>query len=86
MNSEALGNTTSGPEVTNISNHGIWLLFDNKEYFLSFEEFPWFKSAKIENILNIQEPTPGHFYWPDLDIDLGISSIENPDQYPLKAQ
>ena len=33
----------------------------------------------------VEQPTPGHFYWPDLDVDLGLESIEHPDRFPLKA-
>jgi hypothetical protein len=25
-------------------------------------------------------------YWPDLDIDLAVDSIEHPEQYPLVSQ
>lgn len=32
------------------------------------------------------EATPGHFYWPDLDVDLGIETIEDPDRFPLVAR
>ena len=65
MNSQALGKSTLIVEVTNISNHGIWLLTGEKELFIPYEEFPWFKDAPIGKILNVEEPTPGHFYWPD---------------------
>ena len=85
MNSQALGKSTSLAEVTNISIHGIWLLTSGKELFISYEEFPWFKDAPVGKILNVEEPTPGHFYWPDLDVDLGIESIEHPERFPLKA-
>ncbi|MEQ9091232.1 MAG: DUF2442 domain-containing protein [Balneola sp.] len=70
-------------EVTNISSHGIWLFHNKKEYFLSYKEFPWFKSATIEEVLNVETPSKTHFYWPDLDVDLSLDSIENPDKYPL---
>ena len=86
MNSEQLGETVSEVEVTNISTHGIWLLVGEREFFLSYEDFPWFKEVPIGNILRIEQPTPGHFYWPDLDIDLGIESIEHPERFPLKAK
>ena len=86
MNSQALGKNTLAVEVTNISNHGIWLLTREKELFLPYEEFPWFKDAPVGKILNVEEPTPGHFYWPELDVDLGIESIEHPERYPLKAK
>lgn len=37
---------TSYVEVTNISNHGIWLYIKGTEYFLPFEDFPWFKERR----------------------------------------
>ena len=86
MNSQALGKSTLMVEVTNISSHGIWLLTREKELFIPYKEFPWFKDAPIGKILNVEEPTPGHFYWPDLDVDLGIESIEHPERFPLKAK
>ncbi|MDE2814299.1 MAG: DUF2442 domain-containing protein [Gemmatimonadota bacterium] len=73
-------------EVTNISTHGIWLLVGEREFFLSYEDFPWFKEVPIGSILRVEQPTPGHFYWPDLDVDLGIESIEQPERFPLKAK
>lgn len=86
MSSLPHGTTSSEIEVTNISNHGVWLLSGSKELFMPFEDFPWFKNEPIGKILNVEEPTPGHFYWPDLDIDVGIDTIENPERYPLKAK
>jgi len=86
MNSQALGKSTLKVEVTNISNHGIWLLARDKELFISYEEFPWFKDVPIGKILNVEEPTPGHFYWPDLDVDLGLESIEHPERFFLKSE
>lgn len=86
MNSQPLGKHISTVEVTNISRHGIWLITDDREHFISFEEFPWFKDAPISKILNVEEPSPGHFYWPELDVDLGIESIEHPERFPLKSK
>ena len=86
MNSRQLGDSTLDVEVTNISRHGIWLLCRNRELFLSFADFPWFKEAPIAKILNVEEPSPNHFHWPELDIDLGLKTIEQPDHYPLLAQ
>ncbi len=80
------GTATSEAEVTNISPHGFWLLLDGRELFLPFGEFPWFKSASVEAIVQLEQPQPGHLYWPDLDVDLSVDSIENPDHYPLKAK
>lgn len=83
MKSQALGIDTSLPEVTNISRHGIWLLTAEEELFLSFDEFPWFKEALVSAILHVECPQPGHFYWPDMDIDLALESIRHPERYPL---
>ncbi len=86
MKSQILGKNISEVEVTNISTHGFWLFIKNKEYFLSFENYPWFKKAKIDEIINVQLLHKIHLYWPQLDVDLNITSLENLDQYPLTAK
>lgn len=84
MKSETPGTSTSAVEVTNISRHGFWVLLDERELFLPFEEFPWFQDAAVGAILNVDRPQPDHLYWPDLDVDLTVDSIEHPEKYPLK--
>jgi hypothetical protein len=79
------GDATSAVEITNISNHGIWLLAHDKELFMSYDDFPWFKDQVIKVIINVEEQSPGHFYWPDLDIDLTEEIIEHPERFPLIA-
>lgn len=86
MSSEQLGIGTSGVEVTNVSAHGVWLLAGDRELFMSHEAFPWFKDAPIGKILRVEQPAPGHFYWPELDVDLGVESIERPEAFPLKSR
>ncbi len=86
MKSERLGKNTSQVEVTNISSHGIWILSNDEEMFLSYDDFPWFKDVPIGQILNIEEPFTNHFYWPDLDVDLSTEIIKNPQRFPLKYQ
>ena len=85
MNSEPLGIGASTVEVTNISMHGIWILVGDRELFLPYEDFAWFRDAPISKIANVEEPPPEHFYWPDLDINLGLRTIEHPERSPLKA-
>lgn len=86
MSSRPHGKTSSTVEVTNISTHGIWLLVRSGEYFLPFDEYPWFRDASIGAIQNVSEPTPDHYHWPDLDIDLGLDTIRDPKRYPLKSK
>jgi hypothetical protein len=80
------GPATSDVEVTNISRHGIWLLLDDRELFLPFTEFPWFEQATVAAIHQVARPQPDHLYWPQLDVDLTVESIEHPDRYPLKSR
>lgn len=86
MKSGTLGKHTSAVEVANISQHGFWLLLGDKELFVPFAEFPWFKDASVSSILNVELPQPHHLYWPDLDIDIAVESIEHPEQYPLVSK
>ena len=79
------GKDISGVEVSNISMYGIWLLVRDKELFLPFDKFPWFKDKPISAIFNVVEVSPGHFYWPLLDIDLTEEIIEHPERFPLVA-
>jgi hypothetical protein len=80
------GTVTSAPEVTHVSRHGIWLLLADEEVFLPFELFPWFRKAAIEQIEHVEWPTPDHLYWPELDIDLSVASIRQPETFPLIAR
>lgn len=86
MKSGTLGRSTSPAEVTNVSAHGFWLIVDEQELFIAFKQFPWFREASIRAITNVQLPSPHHLYWPDLDIDLAVESIEHPERYPLVSR
>jgi len=86
MKSAALGQSTSQAEVTNVSPHGFWLFVEERELFVPFNQFPWFQEASVREITNVQLPSPHHLYWPDLDIDLAVESIERPEKYPLMSQ
>jgi len=80
------GSSISAVEVTNISAHGVWLLAHEKELFMSYDDFPWFRDQSVKSIINVEEPSPGHFYWPDIDVDVTEEIIENPAKFPLKAK
>jgi len=59
------------------------LLLADEELLLSFEQFPWFRRATIEQICHVEWPAPEHLYWPELDIDLSLASIRTPEEFPL---
>jgi hypothetical protein len=77
------GISTSGVEIVQITPFGIWIDIDGKEYFLDRDNYPWFLKASVEKISNIIRDESGNLHWPDLDVDLEIESLENPEEYPL---
>jgi hypothetical protein len=85
MKSYKPGASISEVEVTNISTHGLWVLVGDREYFLSYQDYPWFKDAKVSDIVNLQLNHGRHLLWPSLDVDLCLDCLENPDRYPLIA-
>jgi len=72
--------------LSNVSAHGIWLLIDDRELFLPYDEFPWFRDATIAQLSSIERPSSRALRWPDLDVDLTLESIEHPDRYPLVSR
>jgi hypothetical protein len=74
---------SSGAKVLEVSTGGVSILADGRELFLPYEQFPWFRVAKLSAVLNLECPRPGHLHWPDLDVDLSLESIEHPEQFPL---
>ena len=77
------GTNISPVEVTNVSKHGFWMLIGEREVFLPFEKFPWFRNLPIGPLRNVTLPQPHHLYWPDLDVDLAVEPIDHPEKFPL---
>ena len=73
-------------EVTNISPNGLWILLDDEEKFLSYENFPWFREATVGEIAKVERLAHHHLYWPELDVDIHVESIDHPERFPLKAK
>ena len=86
MTSARRGGRTSKAEVTNVSRQGFWLLLGDRELFVPFAGFPWFRDASIGQILEVEWPSARHLYWPQLDVDIAVESIEHPDRYPLVSR
>jgi hypothetical protein len=86
MKSTKLGKPISAVEVTNVSRHGFWILVADRELFVAFEHFPWFRDTPIGQLLNVELPSAHHLYWPDLDVDLAVESIEHPERFPLVSK
>ena len=86
MSPAPLGKHTSAVEVSNVSRNGFWLLLGDEELFVPFAAFPWFRDATIEQICDVNWPSPHHLYWPRLDVDLAVESIREPQKFPLVSR
>ena len=71
--------------VENITPFGIWLFVQGKEYFLSYQDYPYFQDQVLSSIQNVQLLHGYHLYWPELDVDLEIDNLEHPEKYPLRS-
>lgn len=69
-----------------IFRDGFWLLVDDREYFVPFDDYPAFRKATVGQIYLVERLSPSQFYWPELDIDLELEALENPERYPLLFQ
>jgi hypothetical protein len=80
------GTSTSAAEVANISARGVWVFLGDREIFIPFDLFPCLKAAPVGVIVNVKRPQPHHLYWPDLDVDIDLDSVEHPESYPLSSR
>ena len=78
------GNVTLDSEVTNITLHGFWLLVDDREYLVPFADYPVFKTATIAQIYAVKRAGPNQFHWPELDADVELDALEQPEAFPLQ--
>ena len=83
MKYKPLGKNTLKAEVTNVSPHGFWLLLGTEEKFVAFSDFPWFRDASIREITDVEWVSGDHLYWPSMDVDLAVESLEHPERFPL---
>ena len=86
MKFATVGNDTSKAEVLNVSPLGFWLFVAGKEYYLGFDDFPWFRKAAVEHLFNVEFSHGSHLHWPGLDVDLDLDRIEDPEKFPLIAR
>lgn len=84
MNSQSNGINTLTNSVTNISSFGFWVMVEDKEYFVSFSDYPGFKNATVDNIFDMKIISRKQLYWEKLDIDIELDALDKPDQFPLQ--
>ena len=72
-------------EVTYISRNGLVLWVKDKEYYLPYEKYPWFKKATVDDIFNVRLLGRDHIRWEALDVDLSLGILQNLLFRPKKA-
>lgn len=70
-------------EVTMINAQGILLYVGGHEYVLPYSRFPWFRHARVSDVLNVTMPDASSLRWDALDVDLELDSILHPERYPI---
>ena len=50
---------------------------------LPYVDFPWFRKATLDQILQVELLQEGHIRWPALDVDFCVDSLAAPERFPL---
>jgi len=69
--------------VRSIMPDGIFLSVYENDYYLSFNRLPWFRDARLSDIINVSMMGDDAIRWDALDVDLEIDSLKYPEKYPL---
>jgi hypothetical protein len=80
------GAVASEAGVTNILQHGLWVLLEDRGLFLAFDQYPWFEQAAVERILGFERPQRGHRRWPEVEIDLSVGAMEDAERHAVRAR
>ncbi len=70
-------------EVQGITKAGLWLLVNEQEFFLPFTLYPWFEQATVAQICAVETSRNKYLHWPEIDVDLELDCLKNPEKYPL---
>lgn len=70
-------------EITSINNLGIWILIENKEYFIPFADYQEFKNASLHQVLAVKFLPPSQLRWDEIDVDIELQALKQPEAFPL---
>ncbi len=62
------------------------MLVDRREYFLGYDDFPWFRGATVAQLHAVERPHRQHLRWADLDVDLELARMAIPERFPLVSR
>lgn len=84
MLSKKRGRAIYASEVTAIGRDGFWLISDDQEFFVPYQDYQVFRRATVEQIFAMHEIAPGQLRWETLDADIEIDALKHPERFPLK--
>ena len=65
------------------TGEGMAVLVNGKEFFLRYDDFPWFEYCQARELRDVTADRWG-VYWNAIGIDLPIEALEDPAKYPVK--
>ncbi|HBM17143.1 MAG TPA: hypothetical protein DD381_12495 [Lentisphaeria bacterium] len=65
--------------VSLINSEGITVNINDKNYFLPFLRYPWFKYCSVDELMKVSTDGIG-IYWGEADIELELEMLNNPDK------
>jgi hypothetical protein len=69
--------------ISGIHDLGFWILVNEMEYFIPFSEYPLFRNASVSDIFAVRYMPPSQLHWENLDIDIELEALKNPEAFPL---
>lgn len=71
------------PEVIDVTQSGIRFVASGDEYFVSYADYPVFEGAPLISVVKVESDFEGNLHWPELDADIELDALKNPEKYPL---
>ncbi len=75
--------TNTYAKVLVVTENGMLIALTTGDYFMPYTQFPWFKEAKVSEVMQVVAVGDDALRWDALDVDLEIESIIQPEKYPL---
>lgn len=83
MDSLKSGIGTSVCNIAGMNDLGLWVLVEETEYFVPFPDYPGFKESSAGQILNVKFLRPSHLHWDEIDMDIELQTLVQPESFPM---
>jgi hypothetical protein len=70
-------------KVIAITANGLLISIPEGDFFLSYGDYPWFRNARVDEVLDVEMESNNAIRCDNLDVDLEIESILHPEKYPV---